>query len=685
MADASRGSVLRSGGRFNGDKGLEAMPVKDVDYEYEEVDFSQNGLSTVGLKKVLDLCMKCAKLRVLKLYKNEFDDDGAELLSNFIPKCDRLEEIHLSHNHFTARGVEALVKAAAQKRPAGMNPLWLRVEQNDVVEPDRVFKDLKSQYSVCKPRKYDPQCTVRNCKNDCKVHLPHFYIQRGSNEEQHQDRGRKRHRDWEEEAWKDQGDYWTAPRGGGKGGGKDYGKDYRDEYRGGKGGGKDYGKDYRDDYRGGEKGGGKHGRKSRRDEEEQDAGEPKPDHAAPKAGGGLFARALGVAGRAALGRGEKLAVLKEGPDAEKPDVDLDAPDEEGEDDRKKVEPSKAAGNVASRTLSRLGVLTEGRKKIKVTLTEAPGADADAEDQPQERTVRRVRRVRAPEEPERVRSPRPMRRQRPDSPSPKRRASPPRKRSPPQRAGAPRMGNREARRAVVQPRRSPDGQDALPLRREVPRRAGSRSRSPRQAVRQPRRQHSAGRSMSKLRRVRTARPRCTEAAVERRGSRSLENDRAQKLRDRLSRDEPMEPKSREENVDGRRTLQHVVAERAKRAAERRLAEPPVARDAKGEVLAARPKGAPKRAAEPQKRHDPKPAAPPPRGQAQAPAGDEDEYTDDSYYSDEEAVAPAPKAPAPAKMVAKKASAPPPPVQAPAPAGNDDDYSYTYEDEEEEVEA
>ncbi|CAE7647507.1 unnamed protein product [Symbiodinium sp. CCMP2592] len=99
---------------------------------------------------VLELCSRCEKLRVLKLYKNDINDDGAQALSRFVRKCYTLEELHLSHNRFTERGVELLVRAAEEARTQAKSsvPMWTRLEQNEVKNPDKVLEYLEKEYSA---------------------------------------------------------------------------------------------------------------------------------------------------------------------------------------------------------------------------------------------------------------------------------------------------------------------------------------------------------------------------------------------------------------------------------------------------------------------------------------------------------------------------------------------------------
>lgn len=144
---------------------------------YEEVDFSQNKLSSVGLRAVVDLCCRCHKLRVVKLYKNEIDDSGAKHLARLLQQVPSVEEFHLSHNRLTAKGVRTIVKAADGARSASARPLWMRLEMNEIQAPDQVLLDLESNLSVC-GREDEVNCTARSCCWNCKTHLPFLNSQR---------------------------------------------------------------------------------------------------------------------------------------------------------------------------------------------------------------------------------------------------------------------------------------------------------------------------------------------------------------------------------------------------------------------------------------------------------------------------------------------------------------------------
>jgi len=181
-APAISGSKMNYSRRRLGDDDIQRLrrelPLQRDNLPFDEVDFSQNELTSRGLAVVLEVCRKCPKLRVLKLYKNQIDDGGAKGLADLCGKCQAIEEIHLSHNHFTATGAETLITAAEQTRPDNMSPLWLRLEQNDISGADDLFRELeKRELRVCS-RQDEYRCTVRSCYKKMKIHLPFFDMQR---------------------------------------------------------------------------------------------------------------------------------------------------------------------------------------------------------------------------------------------------------------------------------------------------------------------------------------------------------------------------------------------------------------------------------------------------------------------------------------------------------------------------
>eukprot|EP00971_Amphidinium_carterae_P114338 2265376-Amphidinium_carterae.1 len=132
MSKLSRARALKKDGGS-----LKGLPAEQDMSGYEEVDFSQNSLTSDNFAQVLKLVAHCRRLRILKLFKNALTDSDAAALAEFISDCHSLEELHLSHNHFTEDGVEKLVAASEKSRLKDASPLWLRLEQNDVAGPNR--------------------------------------------------------------------------------------------------------------------------------------------------------------------------------------------------------------------------------------------------------------------------------------------------------------------------------------------------------------------------------------------------------------------------------------------------------------------------------------------------------------------------------------------------------------------
>uniref|UniRef100_A0A7S2PE65 Uncharacterized protein n=1 Tax=Zooxanthella nutricula TaxID=1333877 RepID=A0A7S2PE65_9DINO len=113
-------------------------------YVAQEVDFSRNRLTSVGVRRILNALWHAnVSVRVLKMHHNQLEtgDDIAELIAE-----GSLREVHLSHNQLSSEGGADLVLAAAAARGeegeylypsegtgcAARSPLWLRLEQNRI-------------------------------------------------------------------------------------------------------------------------------------------------------------------------------------------------------------------------------------------------------------------------------------------------------------------------------------------------------------------------------------------------------------------------------------------------------------------------------------------------------------------------------------------------------------------------
>ncbi|CAJ1348828.1 unnamed protein product [Effrenium voratum] len=152
-----------------------AQRLKKAGTHYWEVDVSQNHLTARGLDQVVKFGIRCPELRVLKAFKNQIGDDGARQIARLIASCACLEEIHLSHNQLTAKGVRIIV-AAASWRDQQLSPLWLRLEQNLVTEPVALLHELARAFSVCGRDEW--RCNSRHCAWKRRIHVPFLHMQR---------------------------------------------------------------------------------------------------------------------------------------------------------------------------------------------------------------------------------------------------------------------------------------------------------------------------------------------------------------------------------------------------------------------------------------------------------------------------------------------------------------------------
>lgn len=152
---------------------------------FVEVDFSCNKLTSSGLEAIVKFCIHCPDLCVFKAFKNEIDDAGARHIATLLDKCKSIEEIHLSHNYLTAKGVRTIIRAADWKRHNTESPLWLRLEQNYVASGADFLRVMAQEHSVC-GRNDDWRCTSRHCYWKRNIHVPFLHLQR---------------QDWQDTAW----------------------------------------------------------------------------------------------------------------------------------------------------------------------------------------------------------------------------------------------------------------------------------------------------------------------------------------------------------------------------------------------------------------------------------------------------------------------------------------------------
>ncbi|CAK9013515.1 Uncharacterized protein SCF082_LOCUS11964 [Durusdinium trenchii] len=146
----------------------------------ETVDLAENKFTHEALRYILPYCLQFSGLEILKLYKNDIGDEGAELLADFCEGSSSLRELHLSHNRIRAHGAVVIVHAAERSRTSSTRtPLWLRLERNAVEHPADIADALQQKLSVCL-RLDRRQCNSQHCAKNCKVHLPYFLLQSGA-------------------------------------------------------------------------------------------------------------------------------------------------------------------------------------------------------------------------------------------------------------------------------------------------------------------------------------------------------------------------------------------------------------------------------------------------------------------------------------------------------------------------
>lgn len=119
-----------------------------------EVNFSNNSLGDKGVHAVLRVLFNLRiGVRVLKLFKNNLGRAAASALMDWLVVTPiAAYELHLSHNFIPREGAVDILKAVAyntayppEKPGRGKIPLWLRLEQNIVTNPDDLIATAENQ------------------------------------------------------------------------------------------------------------------------------------------------------------------------------------------------------------------------------------------------------------------------------------------------------------------------------------------------------------------------------------------------------------------------------------------------------------------------------------------------------------------------------------------------------------
>ena len=110
----------------------------------------------------------------LETLGNKLDDDACTDLAGVFKDCPALDELHLSHNWITEKGVEVLTESALENLAERYyRPFWLRVEHNNFSYAARFIADLKAKFhpQIC-GREDRYSCSNRGCVKDCRIHIP---------------------------------------------------------------------------------------------------------------------------------------------------------------------------------------------------------------------------------------------------------------------------------------------------------------------------------------------------------------------------------------------------------------------------------------------------------------------------------------------------------------------------------
>lgn len=168
-------------------------------YTAEVIDFSENYLTATGAETLCAFFTRYSvTCMVLKLHKNLLDDEALKYIARYLTSFNQapVQELHLSHNHIMARGIQWLFPSLGM-HPAypawnqctqSFAPLWLRLDHNKCSQAEAVAMLRwceKLDISVC--LMFDNSaCTSTKCaevhrrfptgkqKHNCVAHMRYF-------------------------------------------------------------------------------------------------------------------------------------------------------------------------------------------------------------------------------------------------------------------------------------------------------------------------------------------------------------------------------------------------------------------------------------------------------------------------------------------------------------------------------
>jgi|Transcript_111353 hypothetical protein len=147
-------------GRFLDQLLPDVDPNSSEEAVWANVELAENVIGSAGLISVLDaLDRHRVSCKCIKLYKNKIGDEGGVRLAQQVSRQQSaVEEIHLSHNMFSARALVALCMALAKHEGYPMVgrsrlyiPCWVRMEYNHIARPNEVLDMLRQNgpVSIC--------------------------------------------------------------------------------------------------------------------------------------------------------------------------------------------------------------------------------------------------------------------------------------------------------------------------------------------------------------------------------------------------------------------------------------------------------------------------------------------------------------------------------------------------------
>lgn len=167
----------------------ELLPQSDAEEAaWANVELAENVIGNDGLIAVLDVFeRRRVSCKYIKLYKNKIADFAGVRLADQVRRQESaVEEIHLSHNMFSAKTLVALCMALAKNEAypmMGRNrlyiPCWVRMEYNYIAKPLEVLDMLRRDgpVSICTADNRDDcgpwrcHCAGRTKQSVPKVHL----------------------------------------------------------------------------------------------------------------------------------------------------------------------------------------------------------------------------------------------------------------------------------------------------------------------------------------------------------------------------------------------------------------------------------------------------------------------------------------------------------------------------------